>query len=58
MPHPEKPQMNNDNSQGDFTQLVDGKKVVALPNDILPRHPDGSYVFFRDETAKTIEVST
>jgi len=49
--------MNDDNSQEDFTQLVDGKKVVALPNDTLPRHPDGSYVFVRDETAKTIEVS-
>ncbi|KAI4685735.1 uncharacterized protein J4E88_003570 [Alternaria novae-zelandiae] len=56
MPRPEKPHMNDDiNSQEDFTQLVDGKKVVALPNDTPPRHPDGSYVFVRDETAKTIE---
>ena len=57
MPHPEKSHMNDDNSQTDFTQLVSGKEVVALPNDTLPRHPDGSYVFVRDETAKTIEVS-
>ncbi|KAI4638486.1 hypothetical protein J4E93_010040 [Alternaria ventricosa] len=56
MPLPRKPHMNDDvNSQEDFTQLVDGKKVVALPNDTRPRHPDGSYVFVRDETAKTIE---
>ena len=57
MPRPEKPHMNDDNSQEDFTQLVDGKKVVALPNDTPLRHPDGSYVFVRDETAKTIEVN-
>jgi len=58
MPRPEKPHMNDDvKSQEDFTQLVDGKKVVALPNDTPLRHPDGSYVFIRDKTAKTIEVS-
>jgi len=57
MPRPEKSHTNDDNSQEDFTQLIDGKKVVALPNDTRPRQPDGSYVFVRDETAKTIEVS-
>ncbi|KAI4681930.1 hypothetical protein J4E81_009691 [Alternaria sp. BMP 2799] len=55
MPPPGKPHINDENSQEDFTQLVDGKKVVALPNDTPLRHPDGSYVFVRDETAKTIE---
>lgn len=57
MPRSGRPQMNDVASQNDFTQLVNGDKVIALPNDALQRHPEDSYLFVHTETAKSIEVS-
>ncbi|KAI4942793.1 hypothetical protein J4E91_009712 [Alternaria rosae] len=45
----------SDSVNDDFTQLVNGNKVIALPNDALQRHPEDSYLFVRTETAKSIE---